>query len=61
MVELKKISMGEKRQLVDRVVQVPKGAVELFLEAEVAYMTMFPRHVAGVVTVMDTCQRRTYG
>jgi hypothetical protein len=45
MTEPKKITMGEKRQTVDRVVKVLKGSLELFPEAAVVYTTMFPRHV----------------
>jgi hypothetical protein len=41
----KKISLNEKRQTVDRVVKVLKGSLELFPEATVMYVTMFPRHV----------------
>jgi hypothetical protein len=41
----KKISLNEKRQTVDRVAKVLKGSVELFPEAVVTYVTMFPRHV----------------
>jgi hypothetical protein len=45
MQEPRKISMVEKRQLVDRVVKLVKGAHELFPESVVVYVTMFPRHV----------------
>jgi hypothetical protein len=47
MVDPKKISMGEKRQVVDRVrvIKILKGAGELFPESVVMYMIMFPRHV----------------
>jgi hypothetical protein len=43
--EPRKISMVEKRQLVDRVVKLVRGAQELFPESVIVYMTMFPRHV----------------
>jgi hypothetical protein len=45
MSEPRKISMVEKRQLVDRVVRLVREANELFPESLVVYMTMFPRHV----------------
>jgi hypothetical protein len=45
MQEPRKISMVEKRQLVDRVVKLVRGAQELFPESVIVYMTMFPRHV----------------
>ncbi len=45
MTDQKKITMGEKRQMVDRVLRLLKGSIELFPEAVVVYMTMFPRHV----------------
>jgi hypothetical protein len=45
MQEPRRISMVEKRQLVDRVVALIKGAGELFPESILAYMTTFPRHV----------------
>jgi hypothetical protein len=41
----RKISMVEKRQLVDRVVKLVRGAHELFPESVIVYLTMFPRHV----------------
>jgi hypothetical protein len=41
----RKISMVEKRQLVDRVVKLVRGAQELFPESVIVYLTMFPRHV----------------
>jgi hypothetical protein len=41
----KRITMVEKRLLVDRVVKLVSGVQELFPETEVVYMTMFPRHV----------------
>ncbi len=37
--------MVEKRQLVDRVVKLVRGAHELFPESMMVYGTMFPRHV----------------
>ncbi len=37
--------MVEKRQLVDRMVSLIKGAGELFPKSVLVYMTMFPRHV----------------
>jgi hypothetical protein len=45
MTEPKRISMVEKRTLVDRMVRLVSGITELFPETEVAYVTMFPRHV----------------
>jgi hypothetical protein len=45
MQEPRRISMVEKRQLVDRMVALLKGAGELFPESVLVYMTMFPRHV----------------
>jgi hypothetical protein len=45
MQEPRKISLVEKRQLVDRVVKLVRGAQELFPESVIVYMTMFPRHV----------------
>jgi hypothetical protein len=45
MQEPRRISMVEKRQLVDRMVSLIKGAGELFPESVLVYMTMFPRHV----------------
>ncbi len=45
MQEPRKISMVEKRQLVDRVVKLVRGAYELFPESLIVYVTMFPRHV----------------
>jgi hypothetical protein len=41
----KRITMGEKRLLVDRVVKLVKGVNELFPETEIVSVTMFPRHV----------------
>ncbi len=41
----KRITMVEKRTLVDRVVRLVSGVTELFPETEVVYVTMFPRHV----------------
>ncbi len=41
----RKISMLEKRELVDRMAALIKGAGELFPEALVVYVTTFPRHV----------------
>jgi hypothetical protein len=41
----RKISMVEKRQLVDRVVRLVREAHELFPESLIVYVTMFPRHV----------------
>jgi hypothetical protein len=41
----RKISMVEKRQLVDRVVRLVREAHKLFPESLVVYATMFPRHV----------------
>ncbi len=35
----------EKRTLVDRIVRLLNAAGELFPEAEIVYVTMFPRHV----------------
>jgi hypothetical protein len=43
--EPRKISMVEKRQLVDRVVRLVREAHELFPESLIVYVTMFPRHV----------------
>jgi hypothetical protein len=48
----KRITMAEKRQLVDRMVKLVSGTKELFPETEVVYVTMFPRHV-------DRCCDRT--
>jgi hypothetical protein len=45
MQEPRKISMVEKRQLVDRVVRLVREAHELFPESLIVYVTMFPRHV----------------
>jgi hypothetical protein len=45
MQEPRRITMVEKRQLVDRVVNLVRGAQELFPESLLVYMTMFPRHV----------------
>ncbi len=45
MTDPKKITMGEKRQTLDRVLSLLKGSIELFPEVVVVYMTMFPRHV----------------
>jgi hypothetical protein len=45
MQEPRKISMVEKRQLVDRVVRLVRESQELFPESMVVYATMFPRHV----------------
>jgi hypothetical protein len=45
MQEPRRITMVEKRQLVDRVVNLVRGAQELFPESVLVYMTMFPRHV----------------
>jgi hypothetical protein len=41
----RKISMVEKRQLVDRVVRLVRESQELFPESVIVYVTMFPRHV----------------
>jgi hypothetical protein len=41
----RKISMVEKRQLVDRVVRLVRESQELFPESMIVYVTMFPRHV----------------
>jgi hypothetical protein len=41
----RKISMVEKRLLVDRVVKLVREAQELFPESVIVYLTMFPRHV----------------
>jgi hypothetical protein len=48
----KRITMAEKRQLVDRMVKLVSGTNELFPETDVVYVTMFPRHV-------DRCCDRT--
>jgi hypothetical protein len=45
MVAPKRITMVEKRLLVDRVVKLVSRVSELFPETEVVYVTMFPRHV----------------
>jgi hypothetical protein len=45
MQEPRKISMVEKRQLVDRVVRLVRESQELFPESMIVYVTMFPRHV----------------
>ncbi len=45
MTEPKRITMVEKRTLVDRVVRLVIGVTELFPETEVVYVTMFPRRV----------------
>jgi hypothetical protein len=56
----RKISMVEKRQLVDRVVKLVRGAQELFPESVIVYLTMFPRHVEkccekdGLMKTADT-------
>jgi hypothetical protein len=41
----RRITMVEKRALVDRVVSLLNGTGELFPEAELVYVTMFQRHV----------------
>ncbi len=41
----KRITMVEKRLLVDSVVKLVSGVNELFPETEVVYVIMFPRHV----------------
>jgi hypothetical protein len=48
----KRITMAEKRQLVDRMLKLVSGTNELFPETDVVYVTMFPRHV-------DRCCDRT--
>jgi hypothetical protein len=45
MTEPVRISMQERRQLIERMVELVKGVQDRFPEAEVWYMTMFPRHV----------------
>jgi hypothetical protein len=49
----KRITMAEKRQLVDRMVKLVSGTNELFPETEVIYVTMFPRHVEKCCGRMD--------
>jgi hypothetical protein len=41
----RKITLLEKRELVDKMVTLTEGAGELFPEAEVVYVSTFPRHV----------------
>jgi hypothetical protein len=41
----RKITLLEKRELVDKMVRLMEGAGELFPEAEVVYVSTFPRHV----------------
>jgi hypothetical protein len=56
----RKISLLEKRELVDRMVTLANGAGELFPEAVVVYVSTFPRHVdkccdkTGHMTDADT-------
>jgi hypothetical protein len=45
MTEPTKLTMGERRQLVDRTVELVVGLQKEFPFAEVWYLTMFPRHV----------------
>jgi hypothetical protein len=45
MTEPTKLTMGERRQLVDRTVELVVGVQKEFPFAEVWYLTMFPRHV----------------
>ncbi len=45
MTQPRKIAMSERRDLVDRVVRLIRGAQALFPWSEVSYITMFPRHV----------------
>ncbi len=49
----KRITMAEKRQLVDRMVKLVSGTNELFPETEVVYVTMIPRHVEKCCGRMD--------
>jgi hypothetical protein len=45
MTEPTKLTMGERRQVVDRTVELVVGVQKEFPFAEVWYLTMFPRHV----------------
>jgi hypothetical protein len=45
MTQPRRIAMSERRDLVDRVVRMIRGAQALFPWSEVSYITMFPRHV----------------
>jgi hypothetical protein len=45
MTEPTKMTMGERRQVVDRTVELVVGVQKEFPFAEVWYLTMFPRHV----------------
>jgi hypothetical protein len=45
MTQPRRIAMSERRDLVDRVVRLIRGAQALFPWSEVSYITMFPRHV----------------
>ncbi len=53
MTEPKRISMVEKRTLVDRMVRLVSGVTDLFPETEVVYVTMFPRHVERCCDMND--------
>jgi hypothetical protein len=44
MTQPRRIAMSERRDLVDRVVRMIRGAQALFPWSEVSYITMFPRH-----------------
>ncbi len=48
--------MSERRDLVDRVVRMIRGAQALFPWSEVSYVTMFPRHVEPCCVAHMTCE-----
>jgi hypothetical protein len=50
MEEPRRISMMEKRSLVDRMTNLVSGACELFPESKVVYVSTFPRHVERCCT-----------
>jgi hypothetical protein len=56
MTQPRRIAMSERRDLVDRVVRMIRGAQALFPWSEVSYVTMFPRHVEPCCVAHMTCE-----